>query len=272
MILYPNGLIGYNPYNKTEVFSGSDSEELFKKNLETKPLDWYYRNVKITYERNSYGHRCKNASDINYDNYILFVGCSHTEGVGLELEHTYPYTLSKKLNCDYYNLALGGSGIDVAIHNLTVWLNTHKKPKYIVFQWPYWIRAASIAFNQYKDVKIIERLEMFSLHSNSEIVNFMIAGNELKYFEAAAYLAKYKVKSYNIPVFHVSAANVENEKDFFDSNDQVVKFIRKDFARDEHFGIESNNDLMIDLYNKIKNYRIIPEQNFLNITRALKRN
>ena len=44
--------------------------------------------------------------DDDQDNYILFIGCSHTMGVGLELEKTYPHILSEKLKMDYYNLAV----------------------------------------------------------------------------------------------------------------------------------------------------------------------
>jgi DNA polymerase III alpha subunit len=51
--------------------------------------------------------------DIDLNNYILFIGCSHTEGIGLELQTTYPYLVSEELKCDYYNLGLGGTGIDV---------------------------------------------------------------------------------------------------------------------------------------------------------------
>ena len=69
--------------------------------LEYRPTD---ENNNFTGER---------AQEIILNNYILFTGCSHTKGVGLALEDTYPYLLAQKLNCDYYNLALGGTGQDV---------------------------------------------------------------------------------------------------------------------------------------------------------------
>lgn len=129
------GLIGYIPDLVTK-FTGNDSEEKYLKNLETQSNDWYYRNNEISYVYNEHGHRCKNIKNLNFDNYILFLGCSHTEGVGNRLEDTYPYLLSKKFNVDYYNLALGGCASDTARHNLTVWLAKFPLPKYIIWQWP----------------------------------------------------------------------------------------------------------------------------------------
>ena len=68
------------------------------------------------------------SEDIDLDNYILVIGCSQTEGIGLKIEDTYPYLLSKNLNCDYYNLGICGTGIDVLNYNLVTWFTKIKKP------------------------------------------------------------------------------------------------------------------------------------------------
>ena len=123
-----HGFIGYIPgiYKWKTIM---DTEENFKKNILTHPeLNYYVTNI-LTYSFNNYGHRCKNVEDVDLDNYILFVGCSYTEGMGLYLEDGFPYILSQKLNCDYYNLGLAGSGIDIQLHNLTTWLLKYNKPK-----------------------------------------------------------------------------------------------------------------------------------------------
>ena len=39
------------------LFSGTDSEQLFKENLLTQPDDWYYRTHSIEYNLNKYGYR-----------------------------------------------------------------------------------------------------------------------------------------------------------------------------------------------------------------------
>ena len=83
---FNKNFIGNNMPNKTVNFLGfTDSEERYLESIKTQPNDWYYKDRSFTYSYNEYGHRSKNISDIDLDNYILFTGCSHTEGVGLEL-------------------------------------------------------------------------------------------------------------------------------------------------------------------------------------------
>lgn len=131
-----NGFIGSDHHNVILPFIGGDSEQQLINNSKKMPEDWYYNNVEITYNYNNYGHRCKNVEEIDQHNYILFIGCSHTMGVGLELEKTFPYLLSEKLGMDYYNLAVPATGIDVLEYNLLTWLFKMKNPKLIVVQWP----------------------------------------------------------------------------------------------------------------------------------------
>lgn len=128
--------IGDSWSETTEYFVSSDSKENYYKCV-SEIEDWYYKDVEITYKFNKHGHRCKNIDEIDLDNYILITGCSHTQGIGLELEKTYAYLLSSKLGCDYYNMAIPASGADVAQHNILNWYYTiSKKPKLIVIQWP----------------------------------------------------------------------------------------------------------------------------------------
>ena len=146
-----NGLLGFKR-NTVLDFTGSDHSGLFAQNLLTKPDDWYYRHNEITYSYNDHGHRCKNVKDLNFNNYILFVGCSHSEGVGNKLEDTHPYLVSKELGMDYYNLSLGGSSGETMRHNLTVWLTKFPAPKYIVWQWSFANRFLVQAGNVYVTV------------------------------------------------------------------------------------------------------------------------
>jgi len=92
-------------------------------------------------EYNSSGFRCKEFEDIDLDNYCLFAGCSHTEGVGVANDETFAHLVSEKLKCDCVNLAVGGGGIDAVEHNLLAWfMYTDKKPKALVIEWPIYQR------------------------------------------------------------------------------------------------------------------------------------
>ena len=140
--------IGHDSINTTRFFSGSDKEVDFNKNKAKLPSDWHYQTNPISYSFNEYGHRSKNVNEIDLDNYILFTGCSHTFGVGLELEKTYSYLTAKKLGTDYYNLALGSTGIDVLEYNLLTWFaKVKKKPKHVIIQWPEHSRFVSLKEN-----------------------------------------------------------------------------------------------------------------------------
>ena len=92
-------------------------------------------------EYNSLGFRCKEFTDIDMDNYILFAGSSHTQGVGVKPDQTFAHLVSTVLKCDQVNLGVGGGGIDAVEHNLLMWFLKHKKlPKAIIVEWPIYQR------------------------------------------------------------------------------------------------------------------------------------
>jgi hypothetical protein len=251
MLSLNNDFLGYHPLEHNVSFSGSDSEQLYLENLKSKPVDWYYRTNKISYERNSNGHRCKEINDIDLDNYILFTGCSHTEGIGLELETTYPYLLSKQLNCDYYNLSVGGTSTDTISYNLMTWFAKVKKPpKLLILQWSENLRFIL------KDFENTENFNPEPWHScgiwsakepnkvNAKSVgNFLISSEEIGFFETTNELAKKLI--YNIvpcPIIEVTSVLQKN-------NNGSYYLLKIDSARDVrgHLGIKSQlfNSTMI---------------------------
>lgn len=225
--------LGYELINQSRFFSGGDEEAPFLSNLATQSEDWYYRDVEITYNYNKYGHRCKNIDDIDLDNYILFTGCSHTEGIGLEIEKTYCHQIADALNCDYYNLAIAGSGIDVMIHNLTAWyLTVTKKPKYLFVQWPDETRFV-IVNNGEADPhgfwKEDENVSKFIYYADT--INFFTSRKELA-----------------VNVINLMAAGSElvtiNALRQIPFDETPLRLERIDYARDlSHPGIESHNQL-----------------------------
>jgi hypothetical protein len=130
-----NGIIGNSLGVSEFSIYGTDTYENYQRLLQSQPDDWYYRTHNVTYNRNSLGHRSIEVEQLP-DDYILFTGCSITVGSGVELEKTYPYLISKRLNQQYYNLAIEASGPDMLVYNLSLWLKHYKKPKMIVIQWP----------------------------------------------------------------------------------------------------------------------------------------
>jgi len=82
---------------------------------------------------NSNGHRCKELSELNLQNYILFVGDNANLVLDLPIEETYPYLIAKELKSDYYNLSVFNGGMDSIRFNLVSWYFKYKqKPKAII--------------------------------------------------------------------------------------------------------------------------------------------
>lgn len=265
MISLNNDFLGYHPKEHKVAFSGSDTTERFIANLKLQPEDWYYRNHPISYNRNKNGHRCKDIEDIDLDNYILFSGCSHTEGIGLRLEDTYAYLLSNKLNMDYYNLAIGGTGTDAVNYNIATWFAKVKKPpKLVVVQWPHHVRT-TVKFFENPHNYMPEPWYNYGIWSSrdtsnknhKEIGNFLISGEDIGYFKSLRILAKTLVHNIaKCPIIEITT-----EYDELNVGEYQLKQI--DHARDislstppGHMGIKSeliNSHLLYQKAEKLLN-------------------
>ena len=134
--LSTDNIIGFNTTG-VATFSpqGSDTENVYVQHLKTQPADWIYKNTEVTYSWNSLGHRSIEPNLLQ-GNYLLFIGCSHTVGISVPLENTFPYLTANELNLPYYNLAVEATGPDFVEHNLTSWLKKYPTPKAIIVLWP----------------------------------------------------------------------------------------------------------------------------------------
>lgn len=233
MIRLNNDFLGFEP-NRVKEWSGMDTAEAFAKNRLMQPPDWYYRNKKIEYSYNSNGHRCKEIADIDMSNYILFAGCSHTEGVGLELEKTYPCLISNKLGCDYYNLAIGGTGVDIVAHNIVTWVSKVKKqPKAICIQLP---EITRIVLKQVTN-SIPSFYPAGAWDKKPSTRMFLASGEEIGFFNARVALFRNLMKTVaKCPLYEYTSSPVT----------------KTDWARDRgHAGIDSNieyaNNILTDL-------------------------
>jgi hypothetical protein len=229
--LFHNQLYGVDETNLYFRELGSDSEQNYKKNLKTQDDSWIYNHKQITYVRNSCGHRCKEIHELNED-FVLFIGCSITEGVSLSLEDTYPYVLSKMLNTDYYNLGIGGSGIDLLSFNLVSWFNHIKKrPKFIIIQWPEIYRRFQKENNE---------IALLGPWIKNKEYELELSGNSLEHYY---FLLKDIIQLYtnqlNIPVIDFNISDIDY----------------KDYGRDlKHPGILSHQYISTFLHNKIKSF------------------
>ena len=99
-----------------------DTKELYFDNLKNK----YHRleqfgwiDASITYKFNSYGFR---SEEFSHNPNIVFLGCSHTCGIGLPVEHTWASIVSNTLGFKNFNLGIGGTSNDTAFRVAQHWI------------------------------------------------------------------------------------------------------------------------------------------------------
>lgn len=100
--------------NKTLDWLPMDTEELFNENLKKRKSElqtYGWIDHKFIYKFNSEGFR---SDEFSEEQGIVFLGCSHTMGIGIPYENTWPYLVSKSFNKKCYNLSIGGSSNDTA--------------------------------------------------------------------------------------------------------------------------------------------------------------
>lgn len=102
--------------NSTFLWYSRDDEETFKVNLKKYPTDptlLYYKKNPIKYTVNSNKFRTPDEFTLK-ETGNLFLGCSHTYGIGLHLEDTWAYKVNKTLGGKFWNLGYPGSSLQMS--------------------------------------------------------------------------------------------------------------------------------------------------------------
>jgi hypothetical protein len=132
---YSNNFNSGSLANQTVHWLPMDTKERYLDNLRSNRAvlelnGWIDK--EITYKFNSHAFRC---DEFTSDPSILFLGCSHTVGVGVPLEHTWPTIVADNLNLKCYNLGQGGGSADTAYRLGSHWI-PRLLPKIVVFLVP----------------------------------------------------------------------------------------------------------------------------------------
>lgn len=104
----------FRPFNKKIKWYSSDEETFFlenKYNLNSSTIEYYKKNP-ILYDFNEFGFRCGNETKNDID--TIFLGDSHTVGVGHHIENTWGYKTAGHLDTKFYTIsepAIGSSGM-----------------------------------------------------------------------------------------------------------------------------------------------------------------
>jgi len=131
----PDG--GYLPKSEKVKWIGTDTYETFIKN---QPPN--YTEDSIIYDFNSHGFRTQEFELNSNKKNVLFLGCSHTMGVGLRDTEVWAHHVSQffdKTEYNCYNLGIGGGSSDTVARLLTNSIN-YIHPKLVFILWPPLIR------------------------------------------------------------------------------------------------------------------------------------
>lgn len=104
-----------------------DTEELFDHHMSKKDTKrqlklagWTKDN--ISYRFNNYGFRTDDDFDVkNPKSGNFFLGCSITEGTGLNVEDTWGFKINQKLGGVFYNFGQSGTGLDTQYRLFKTW-------------------------------------------------------------------------------------------------------------------------------------------------------
>lgn len=180
--------------------------------------------------------RCKPLKDIDVNNYVLFIGTSHTQGVGVDVEESFPYLVSKYFNYDYFNLAISGTGVDVIEHNLLVWsyLFRDHQPQYVFIEWPPAERYAA-KYPGYENY-----LPTGNWSDDQNAIDLLIKGKKV-FDNRLLMLYNLSRTLFKCPIIDLRYSSLIS--DFMD-NSKMIWIQRLDRGTDnEHPGLESHKDV-----------------------------
>lgn len=127
--------------NTRILWSSTDTQELYNKNLKSVEklhllnfFDWVDK--EIVYQYNSHGFRTPEFD--SRENFIT-LGCSFTEGTGLNVEQTWHYYLEQLTGMQGWNLGVSGSGLDTC-YRLARFYIPLLKPKFVILLEPFYNR------------------------------------------------------------------------------------------------------------------------------------
>ena len=215
------------PKNSTVKWIPSDTEEAFLERLEKDPTNaslLYYLENPITYELNNYGFR----TPVDFVKGIegnVFLGCSHTIGIGHYLENTWSWKLNEYVGGNFLNLSVGGTGIGTGFR-LLYGLKEMIRPKNVFLYYPHVHR-----FEYYHARK--QKWSTVSAPHNPSM-RFMYESNNIEMYYYLHYNAiKNLCKELNVPLYTIN--------EFFSLFNQTSALPR--IARDDHLNPSTHNNI-----------------------------
>jgi len=166
--------------NNTYKFIPADSEDKLIKNLKyknNKSIKYYLDNP-IEYTLNNEGFRTPD--DFNSeDEGNVFLGCSHTFGIGHHLENTWSYKLNNIIGGKFWNLGIGGTGVATHFRILLAYYKELKIKNIFHFA-PLYPRYEFIENGVPYDYIIGEYKEEWKLKFGNLLINSLLTNEQIE--------------------------------------------------------------------------------------------
>lgn len=127
----------------------------------------------VDYNHNSDGFRSPEFDKLNNEKKVLFLGCSHTYGVGLPEEYRFSNILSEKINYKFANISSPGDSVMSQVRKAFWYFRNYGNPKTIICIFPIFRMESPLVW--YKNEK-----STYVSHDPINKPNYMI---ENHYFE-----------------------------------------------------------------------------------------
>jgi hypothetical protein len=197
----------------THLWLGLDSFENFQTN---KSKLSYYLDFPIEYRINKSLFRSKNEFVDYKDKAVdLYIGCSHTFGIGHHWHHTWPYLVSQHTNNLIINLGVPGCGVDISYINLKKYINKFNVKNVFHFQ-PIYPRYY-IYDGEHKTISLLNKTKSTLFFSSKYKINSLSKDESIIYNHFRCVDAiKGVCLNNNVKYFHLY--------DWFNEDDSIVNY------------------------------------------------
>ena len=221
----------------TQLWNHTDSEENFKKNCAVpesckilQEQGWLVPES-LTYKFNSEGFR-----DDEFDQQPagMAIGCSHTQGIGVKNEHTWPRQLQTVLGQKIWNLGVGGAALDTCYRLLDYWIK-NLNIKFVICAVPGISRYEICTENNWTNFLPTSEIRSYLQGYHKEYL--MYDQNSMVNRQKNLHAMKYVCYVHRVPFYYDLLEDFDNHAN----------------ARDlQHTGISSHQELANRFYNSVK--------------------
>lgn len=236
--------------NDAPMFYGTDSEQLYNRNLKYAPQDWLYRNKKVNYTFNNYGLRMSD-NITSEGKSIYFSGTSFTLGIGIDQNDRFSELVSNETKLNFINYSGPTYTIKLQVLSFFNYLKNHSKPDVLVIEYPPVSATTFFAKNK----------ALFCYHNHMSSIDeyaklYRVLENSNFFYEEATYLRqqlKSVCKSLGIKLIELTFKPKEQfiiDNDIFaydldkvDTSDINLRYARDLFKDSGHPGIQVHRDI-----------------------------